>query len=164
MDYYGQAKQPQTFNPLVLNTQHFRRMADIDGGHASYLRLLVARRVPWRWRCDVRALFKPIAPLQEDARTPEQTVRTKWDGATGAPLGASLTLQFWGLWLCALGASVFFLLTQAKLEPPRALLGALLSLALLVLVCRGVDQHKGYQASIWLGAALVAPTLGLLTY
>lgn len=72
-DYYGLAKQPNTFDPLKLNTNHFNRMADIDSGDgkhkSSILSNVFARRVPAKWVCNPMLLFEPIPPLQVDERS-----------------------------------------------------------------------------------------------
>ena len=46
-DHFGLAKQPQTFDPIKLNTQHFSTMANVR--NKSGLALLAARRVKFSW-------------------------------------------------------------------------------------------------------------------
>ena len=82
-DFYGLAKQPQTFDAFELNTAHLRNMANIrkDKSEArpSYWRLLVSRRIKWKWVCDLGLLFKPIPALHEDRRG-DGPVRKKYAG------------------------------------------------------------------------------------
>lgn len=81
-DYYGLAKQPKTFDPIKLNTQHYATIRKLNKDHKKNPRLnkLFARRVKWNWRFSVSNLFAPI-PLADrpDLRT-EGPVRQKWKG------------------------------------------------------------------------------------
>lgn len=73
-DYYGLAKQPNTFDMLRLNINHLQRMSDIDGQGGGglmggkWIRHILRRRVPARWSLDLRGLFRPIPALAIDKR------------------------------------------------------------------------------------------------
>jgi hypothetical protein len=85
-DIYGLAQQPNTFDPLVINLAHVRRM---HGSGFSVWRMLTGRRVPASWTCSPAALFAPIPPVAADKRAAGPQ-RAKWDGARGAPPLSSL--------------------------------------------------------------------------
>lgn len=159
-DYYGLAAQPQTFDPLALNSQHYARMASLRG---RGLALLLARRVPWRFRCSVRALFAPIPPVRADRRvTGAAPERRKWDGAvalervaTRAALGAAFA--------ATLVAAVLCLFVGPKLSRARALAGASVVCAMIVLVCQVCEAKPGRAIpALCAVSALVPAALGLL--
>jgi len=76
-DYYGLAKQPNTFDPLTLNFIHFRVIQNIR--NKTLINKYLTRRVPWRWKFSLKNLIKPIPNMKEDRR-PLGPIRSKWNG------------------------------------------------------------------------------------
>lgn len=163
-DWYGLAKQPMTFDPVKLNTNHFKRMADIgasdDPGSRrnSWAYRICARRVPARWRFSVAALFKPIPALKEDLRG-NGPVRPKWNGA--APMSWFTAVFLTLLSLGSLVGLVTLLIVAHHMHVLDAAAGVLLAGGLLASVGHICDQKPGaYQAAMLAGAAM----LGTLVY
>jgi hypothetical protein len=75
IDYFGLAGQPQTFNPLIMNTQHFPKMG---------WKRLGSKRAHHRWTVDVQALFTPMPPITNGSSSWTLNLsgskRTKFDG------------------------------------------------------------------------------------
>ena len=70
--YAGLARQPKTFDPVKLNTQHYKTIAKLNKSHKKNPRLnkIFARRVPWRWQFSLTNLVKPIPSADRpDLRT-----------------------------------------------------------------------------------------------
>lgn len=151
-DYYGLAKQPNTFDPIRLNTNHLDRMADIGGVKGSepgdglwrvgsWLRQIFKRRVAWDGTCDLRLLFESIPPLKRDLRAVEGPRRPKWDGETQAPMPLLTILGFIVCFVSALGGVVLLLLSHHSMHKIDAALGVLLCLMLLSAVNQIADQR-----------------------
>jgi sterol desaturase/sphingolipid hydroxylase (fatty acid hydroxylase superfamily) len=76
-DYYGLAKQPNTFDPIKLNFIHYGVIQRIR--NKSLINKILTRRVKWKWICSFKNLFEPIPKVKEDLR-PLGPVRSKWNG------------------------------------------------------------------------------------
>lgn len=76
-DYYGLASQPPTFDPIKLNSQHFKRMKDI--GNKNWFQKIFSTRNKSKRIFDLSLLFKEIPPLKDDVRN-NGPVRVKWNG------------------------------------------------------------------------------------
>eukprot|EP00947_MAST-08B_sp_MAST-8B-sp1_P003037 g3037.t1 len=165
-DYFGLAKQPNTFDPLKLNVNHLNRMADIGkpagapantgfGGLLSgaWAKNVFRRRVKARWVCRPLAIFDPIPPLKEDARN-SGPVREKWDGA--APVPAPLALYLVVCSLAALGGAVFLLLKAHSMHIGDATLGIAVAGAAMSCIGRMADNYGPGESGRAVGVSMVA--------
>ena len=165
-DYFGLAKQPNTFDPLKLNVNHLNRMADIGkpagapantgfGGLLSgaWAKNVFRRRVKARWVCRPLAIFDPIPPLKEDARN-SGPVREKWDGA--APVPAPLALYLVVCSLAALGGAVFLLLKAHSMHIGDATLGIAVAGAAMSCIGRMADNDGPGESGRAVGVSMVA--------
>ena len=64
MDYFGLASQPQSFNPLTLNSQHFPKMMNIKGKDTSFAKRIGAKRAHHKAFFNPLALLKPMPPMK----------------------------------------------------------------------------------------------------
>jgi hypothetical protein len=161
-DYYGLAKQPQTFGAEELNTNHLKTMSRI--GNRSWLGRLVARRVPANWVFNPMALFEPIPPPDPEADQREKgPVRKKWDGhAPSSPLARVYIGVISG---ATLGALVQLLLTKGNLTPAASMATALTLSTQLASIGRLVDHNpKNVSSTMMFSGALVPLLFGILTY
>ena len=76
-DYYGLAKQPNTFDPIKLNFIHYEVIQRIK--NKTLFSKILTRRVKWKWICSYKNLFDPIPKIKEDLR-PQGPLRSKWNG------------------------------------------------------------------------------------
>lgn len=151
-DLYGLAKQPMTFDPVKLNTNHFNRMADIGARDApgsvrrSWAYRIFARRVPFRFTFSLAALFKPIPPLKEDTRS-KGAVRPKWNGAQRMSWWVAVYTVI--VSVLSLVGLVKLLIVGSKLHFWDGIMGTLFSGLLLSAIGRIFDQHPGqYQRAM----------------
>lgn len=158
-DLYGLAKQPNTFDPVKLNTNHFRTMADIGRGkrQRSWLYRLVARRVPARWSMNLSNLWEPIPELQKDVRS-SGPVRRKWDGER--PAGPFTKLYMVAMAAIAFVSGVIVLLRQQHMERLPAIAVSAMVLALFHYIGVLADQKQGERAFAMAACAGIAPMLG----
>jgi len=86
-DYYGLAKQPRTFDPVKLNTQHYKTIAKLNKSHKKNPRLnkVFARRVPWKWEFSFQNLLTPIPQADRPDLRTEGPVRQKYKGNPNNP-------------------------------------------------------------------------------
>jgi len=78
LDYFGLAGQPQTFNPLKLNSQHFQKMATVKNA-------VFAKRAHHKLVFNPLAVFKPMKEMRSGAGSWQLNLsgsrRAKFDGA-----------------------------------------------------------------------------------
>jgi hypothetical protein len=179
-DYFGLAKQPQTFAAAGLNNNHLSRVADIGRGDVpserrSFLSRLLSRRVKAKWRFSLAALWEPIPPMRADLRG-DGPVRQKWDGhggtgggagTGGAPARQRLSALRTG-YVCAstaltLAELVVLLLRKADMTLGAGMVGALSLSLQLATIGEVVDNAPGRSVRAgWLSAALHPLTIALL--
>jgi hypothetical protein len=67
-DYFGLAAQPETFNPLLLNFQHFFRMnSNING--KSLGGILFSKRATHQLKLNLSELLTPLPPMSPSSST-----------------------------------------------------------------------------------------------
>jgi len=109
-DLYGLGGQIFTYDPVLVNTDHPRKLfaSTADAGPAVWLKKLCGRRLPARWVFRPSALFEPIpAPKENLWRVPTQPARAKFEGGAyrGAAEAAYLVVH--------LGVLVLFMFSPA---------------------------------------------------
>lgn len=168
-DLYGLAKQPNTFDPLKLNVNHFKRMADIgttaegadDGtGKGNWWYRLTARRARHPMVFRPMALFDPIPPLKEDNRA-SGPVRRKWDGAAPMPAGRKVWLA-----VCALLTSVCivtFLLRHSHMHLADGVLCTVVTGTLMGAIGRMCDMKPGESDRALMQTVVLLPLAWVLT-
>lgn len=141
-DNYGLAAQPQTFDPLVMNTQHLQRMWYNIGGNKAWWQLFFARRNTTKWTVSFDALFTPIPPLQEEKVTAKGGhKRSKWNG--NQTMSTQVAVWVAGLTVVLLVGLVGFLIRASHMPLKNALLGGISGLAGLSSLARVCDQYAG---------------------
>lgn len=89
-DFYGLAKPAETFDPVAINAEHWRRLENVGAARASpfwgRLAALFRRRVEQPWKIDPAALWAPLpTPKRSLWILPEAPARPKYDGHNGSP-------------------------------------------------------------------------------
>ena len=95
LDYYGLAKQYETFDPVRASIEHGARvMNNVDQGGGSVMSLL-RRRVKHKWVVDFPALFRRVPkPEKSPWILPTQPYRTKLNTQVPFVLNVYLCAQF----------------------------------------------------------------------
>ena len=153
-DHYGLAKQPQTFDPLKLNMNHFRRMAADVGRGRSWLYRLTARRVPWRFKVDFSALFKPMPELKKDIRD-QGPIRKKWNGEQEMSLATTIVVA--ACTLATIVGMLVLLLSKGSMHNADVLVAGVIALLLLSSFGRIWDNRKGEVEWAAASAAVLLP-------
>jgi hypothetical protein len=184
-DYYGLAKQPNTFDPVKLNLQHYATLANLKrrcsrttagqgrgtgalapqastaGPVATVARVaknLGARRVRWKWVFDLKALFAVMPADGPLDRRPEGPVRKKWNGHrpfSGAGYGLRAAVH-----AATLALSVVLLLSGQSLHPYDACGATVCGLALLSCMGCTWDNLPGEaEKALVLAAGLLLPAM-----
>jgi hypothetical protein len=97
LDYYGLAKQYDTFDPIRANVEHLARVTkNVDKGEGKYPFLaLFKRRVKHRWVFDPLALFRPNPKPKESLWVlPSKSYRKKLDPHIHFVLNAYIVFLF----------------------------------------------------------------------
>ena len=159
-DHYGHARQLNTFDPLVLNTQHLARMRNTPT-RRSLCAWLLARRVRRNCVCAPRLLCRSIPASGKDERATPR--RTKWNGARGTQPLSHLAAA--GLLLFGAAAVTFSFATLVKapsLHPADLYIAVAVAIALCHAVCLVCD----FRAEVWhralLSGLVLLPTLAAL--
>jgi len=81
LDYYGLARQYETFDPIWASVEHGARVVkNVDNGSSNPILALFKRRVKHKWVFDPMALFRPNPqPKQSLWIMPKTSYRTKLD-------------------------------------------------------------------------------------
>ena len=154
-DLYGLAKQPQDFDPLTLNSQHFRTMARIP--NKTVLGRLLGRRVQAKWVLDFPALFRAIPPSRGDTRMTTGPQRKKWDG--GEKMGVGETAGLAVASMVSLAGLVGLLVKAPTMHKLDTGVGVAVALALLSVVsnlCNNVSGTRDKARAAWV---VLAPAL-----
>lgn len=139
-DLYGNAAQPNTFDPLALNLAHAKRM--LASGPDGLWRLFFGRRVPAKWVCKPSLLLKPIPPVKADERA-NGPQRAKWDGDTSQPPPSTL-VSAWiilALLVCVVCSTLLLIKGPSKPRGQVAVAGAL-SAATFASIGQVCDRRK----------------------
>mmetsp|Transcript_19694 Transcript_19694/g.63226 ORF Transcript_19694/g.63226 Transcript_19694/m.63226 type:complete len:468 (+) Transcript_19694:77-1480(+) len=146
-DYYGLAKQYDTFDPVWANLEHLRRMnatlaRSSSPGPARWLRLLTTRRVKHKWTFRPLDLFKKRpAPVRSLWDAPQPNPRRRLDGMPSAKqpvLRGYLAFLF----VSATVFAVYAMQTAPTLIKHEALLAQVVCLSLFVSVGRLLDGFE----------------------
>ena len=157
-DHFGLSAQPMTFDPIALNVAHVRRLR---ASGFSWGRILFGRRVPARWVCNPRWLFRPVRPETADER-PGGPARDKWSGAVGRPqLSAPAAAWVVVVWAGTLTCSFHFLLTFRTMAVARAVAAAGSAVAALCCVGRACDRGDARRSALLLSGPLLAVVAAL---
>jgi len=157
-DFYGNGDQPNTFDPVTLNTRHLVRMRR-NLRHKSGLALLLARRVPARWSVSLRALWAPIPEQRDDTRA-NGPVRPKWNGAQ--EMGTATVVALVGLAAGALVGLVWLLLEARSMPRADAFAGCFTALLVLSALTRVCDMRDGEWKVALLTASVSLVSLAAL--
>jgi len=130
-NYYGLAKQHDTFDPLWANVEHLNRVVRSQGIGGLFMRRWKHKKV-----FSIKALFNPIRPEHGDGmmelwKLP--AVESKREKLEGVTLTASLYLYIGFMWLYTL----FTFFTMGPLEYSRDQMTMLTVWALISLSCQG---------------------------
>jgi len=167
-DYYGLARQPKTFDPVKLNTQHYKTIAKLNKSHKKNPRLnkVFARRVPWKWEFSLTNLVQPIPLANRPDLRAEGPVRQKYKGNPNnpkpffEPIGYGVrTFTHVSILL----ACIFLLFNGRKLHRGDATGAGLLGLVLLSCIGRMWDNNPGeVEKAFALATTLLPGMVGFL--
>jgi alkylglycerol monooxygenase len=102
IDYYGLAKQYDSFDPVWANAEHsWRVINNVDGGK-SRIKALFRKRLSQPLTFDVMGLFKPIPKPQNAWTIPEHSHRKKFDPVIPTMIKLYCVLAFIGYLLFAI--------------------------------------------------------------
>jgi sterol desaturase/sphingolipid hydroxylase (fatty acid hydroxylase superfamily) len=136
-NYYGLAGQPNTFDPLLLNIQHFVRMNDI--GNKTFIEKLLSKRNPTKWICNFSGLFEYIPEQKLDIRM-NGPIRHKWNGEKSMSIITQIYVII--VFLITIIGQVILLLQVRNMYKYDAILACVFGMALLSTICRICDQRR----------------------
>lgn len=144
-DNYGLAAQPKSFDPLVLNTQHVRRMWNNIGGK-SWWQLLVARRNTTQWTASLDSLIAPIPPMKSESEEGKSGYnKVKWNGCREMSLSVQIFVL--SMTVVMLLGLVGLLIQHKRMTFKVAVLALLSGLSGLSALARVCDQYAGQWKS-----------------